>query len=117
MVDDDKYQHKLLSAVLRDANLELVFATSSTEAMAMLSRRRPDLILMDVDMPDIDGIETTRRIRSVERLAGIPVVMLTGHSDKDVVVRSMTVGATGFLVKPLNKDALLAKIRSCLNGA
>ena len=117
MVDDDPYQHKLLSAVLRDAKLEQIFATSSTEAMALLSRRRPDLILMDVDLPDIDGVETTRRIRAVERLAGIPVVMLTGHGDKDVVVRSMKAGASGFLVKPLNKDTLLAKIRSCLNGA
>ena len=117
MVDDDPYQHKLLGAVLRDANLDLDFATSGTEALALLSRRRPDLILMDVDLPDIDGVETTRRIKAVERLAGIPVVMLTGHGDKDVVVRSIKAGASGFLVKPLNKDTLLAKIRSCLNGA
>lgn len=114
MVDDDEYQHKLLRGVLRDANIELVFATSGTEAMALLRWRRPDLILMDVDLPDIDGVETTRRIKAVERLASVPVVMLTGHSDKDVVVRSITAGASGFLVKPFTRDILLAKIRSHL---
>ena len=87
-------------------NIELIFATFGSEAKALLSRRRPDLILMDVDLPDIDGVGATRRIRTVERLASVPVVMLTGHADKDVVVRRMTAGATDFLVKKLNKDIL-----------
>ena len=116
MVDDDEYQHKLLRAVLRDANLELVFAASGTEALAMLRRCQPDIILMDVELPDIDGVEATRRIKAVQQLANVPIVMLTGHGDKDVVVRSMTAGASGFLVKPFSKDSLQAKIRSCLNG-
>lgn len=109
--------HKLLRNLLHDANLELVFATSATEALSSLRRRRPDLILMDVHLPDIDGVEATRRIKSVEQLAGVPVVMITGLSDKDVVVQSIKAGAAGFVVKPFNKEILLAKVRSCLNGA
>ena len=117
VVDDDEFQHKLLRNLLHDANLELVFATSATEALSSLRRRRPDLILMDVHLPDIDGVEATRRIKSVEQLAGVPVVMITGLSDKDVVVQSIKAGAAGFVVKPFNKEILLAKVRSCLNGA
>ena len=117
MVDDDKYQHKLMSGALRDANLELIFAASGAAALAMLRGRSPDLILMDVDLPDIDGVETARRIRAVERLAAVPIIMLTGHGDKEVVVRSVKAGASGFMVKPFNKETLLAKIRSCVQGA
>ena len=116
VVDDDEYQHKLLRALLRDERLELLFAASGDEAFAALRRRRPDLILMDFELPDIDGVEAVRRIKSVESLAAVPIVMITGRSDKRVVVQSVNAGASGFLVKPFNQQTLLAKVRSCLDG-
>ena len=115
-VDDDDFQHKLLRNMLRDADLDLIFAASATEALATLRRRRPDLILMDVNLPDIDGIEATRRIKAIDQYAGIPVVMITGEGDKDAVMESVKAGASGFVVKPFNREFLLAKVRSCLNG-
>lgn len=117
IVEDDEYQHKLLGHLLRSENLELIFATSGTEALATLRRRTPDLILMDVGLPDIDGIEATRRIKAVDRFANVPVLMITGHSERDMVVQSAKAGASGFVVKPFNKDLLLAKIGSCLGPA
>ena len=114
-VEDDEFQHKLLGQLLRDENLELAFATSGTEALATLRRRTPDLILMDVGLPDIDGIEMTRRIKSIDQFAGVSVLMITGHSNKDIVVQSMKAGASGFVVKPFKRETLVAKIRSCLN--
>lgn len=116
MVDDDEFQHKLLHRMLRDEDLELGVAKSGTEALAMLRRHLPDLILMDVALPDLDGLEVTRRIRAAAKFAAIPVLMVTGNSDKDVVMRSVKAGASGFVVKPFDKDALLGKIRSHLNG-
>lgn len=116
MVDDDEFQHKLLHMMLHDEDLELGVATSGTEALTVLRRRRPDLILMDVALPDIDGVELTRRIRAVAHFAAIPILMVTGNSYKDVVVRSMKAGASGFVVKPFGRDELLGKIRSHLNG-
>jgi DNA-binding response OmpR family regulator len=71
---------------------------------------------MDVQLPDVDGIELTRRIRANARFAEIPVVMVTGQSDKNVVVQSIKVGASGFLVKPFNKENLLNKIRNTLDN-
>ena len=114
IVDDDEFQHKLLRNLLQDANVELGFASSGSAALAALRRRRPDLILMDVDLPDIDGVEVTRRIKSAEAFAAVPIVMITGHSGKDVVVKCANAGASGFLVKPFDKAALLAKIGSLL---
>ena len=117
LVDDDEFQHKLLRTLLREIDLELVVATSGSETFATLRRCRPDLILMDVELPDVDGVEITRRIKSAGQFAQIPVLMITGHSDKNVVVQSMRAGAAGMVVKPFNKQALLAKVRACLSGA
>ncbi|MHB9118140.1 MAG: response regulator [Burkholderiales bacterium] len=117
VVDDDEFQHKLLKQTLAEMDIDLVFTTSGMEALASLRKRRPDLILMDVGLPDIDGVETTRRLKSVEQFANIPVVMITGHSEKAVVVESLKAGAADFAVKPFDKEVLLAKVRNFLNLA
>jgi len=117
VVEDDEFQHKMLKQVLEGMNIDLVFATSCTEALATLRKRRPDLILMDVGLPDIDGVETTRRLKSVEQFAKIPVIMITGRSEKAVVVESLKAGASDFAVKPFDKDVLIAKVRHFLNSA
>lgn len=117
IVDDDDFQRKLLAQLLEDLKLEFVFAASGTEALASLRRHRPDLVLMDVNLPGMDGVETTRRIKSVEQLAAVPVVMITGHSEKSVVVESLKAGASDFVVKPFDKDILRAKVGGFLKAA
>ncbi|MBF8293252.1 MAG: hypothetical protein HW392_2079 [Steroidobacteraceae bacterium] len=115
VVDDDEFQHKLLERALESENLDLFFATSGTEALAALRKRRPDLVLMDVYLPDIDGVEVTRRLKSVEQFAGIPVLMITGQIDKRVFATGMQAGASDFVVKPFDKDVLLKKMHRLLN--
>ena len=114
VVDDDEFQHKRLGKLLGDANLETIFAVSGTEGLATLRKRRPDLVLMDFNLPDIDGVEATRRLKSIETISAIPVIMITGQSGKDVVVESLKAGASDFVVKPFDKDVLLAKVRKFL---
>ena len=114
-VDDDEYQRKLLKHLLADAGLELSFAATGTEALAHLAKRRPDLIFMDINLPDIDGVEVTRRIKAVAQFAAVPVIMITGQSEKGVVVDSLKAGATDFVVKPFNKDVLRAKLNKYLH--
>lgn len=114
VVDDHELQQKLLGRLLDDLGVETIFAASGTEALSIVRRRRPDLVLMDVNLPDIDGIETTRRMKSVATLASVPVVMITGHSERSVVVESLKAGAAGFVVKPFERDVLFAKVRSFL---
>jgi CheY-like chemotaxis protein len=110
VVDDDEFQHTLLKRLLAAANADLIFATSCVEALATLRSHRPDLILMDVDLPDVNGVEATRRLKAVKHLSGIPIVMITGHSEKTVVVESLQAGASDFVVKPFDRTALLAKV-------
>lgn len=114
VVDDEEFQHKLLARLLSDENLELIFAASGTQALATLRKRRPDLVLMDFNLPDIDGVETTRRLKSVETLMSIPIVMITGQSGKHIVVESLKAGAVDFVVKPFDKEILRAKVRKYL---
>lgn len=117
VVDDDEFQQKLLGRFLAELQLELIFAASGTEALGTLRRCRPDLVLMDVNLPDIDGIEATRRLKSVGQFAAVPVIMITGRSEKNVVVESLKAGAADFVVKPVDKDVLLTKVRNFLGIA
>lgn len=115
VVDDDPFQRKLAGGLL-GADHHLVFAASGREALNLLRGMRPDLILMDVVMPDMDGLEVTRQIKAVPRLADVPVLMVTGKSEKNVVVDGIRVGATDFVVKPLVREVLLAKVARALQG-
>jgi CheY-like chemotaxis protein len=114
VVDDNELERKLVGKVLDEELCELIFAKSGTEALALLRKVRPDLILLDVDMPDIDGLETLRRLKQSPHLSSIPVVMVTGHSEKDMVVRCLRAGAIDFAVKPLERVNLLKKVRRYL---
>lgn len=117
VVDDDEFQRKLLERLLGDAGFETVGAASAIQALAAVARRRPDLVLMDVELPDFDGVEATRRIKAVDGQAAIPVLMITGHSNKDVILASVMAGSAGFLVKPFDKAVLLDKVARTLDAA
>lgn len=115
VVDDDEFQHKLIARLLADARIEVTYAASAVEALTSLRKRRPDLVLMDVSLPDIDGIEATRRLKSVDQFAGIPVMMITGNSEKHIIVESMKAGACDFVVKPFERDVFLTKVLKHVN--
>jgi CheY-like chemotaxis protein len=91
-----------------------VYVASGIEALNMLRKVLPDLILMDISMPDMDGLEVMRRMKGVARFTNIPIIMITGNSDQDVVTESLKAGAIDFMVKPLGRDALITKIAKIL---
>lgn len=115
VVDDDELQHKIISSVLAGTAYDLAFATCGTEALANVQKHRPDVILMDVCMPDLDGIEVTRRLKAVNQFSAIPVLMMTGLSEKALVLESINAGAVGFVVKPVERKILLGKLSQLLN--
>jgi CheY-like chemotaxis protein len=116
VVDDDEFQHNVLSKLLAKENYRLVFASSGIESLNCLHRIRPDLILMDIMMPDLDGIETTRRIKALQHCADIPVIMITGNSEGATVRDSLKAGAINFVVKPFERETLLTKFALALVG-
>jgi len=110
VVDDHTFQCKLLERILGSEKYRTVFAHTGAEALAVLGRQHPDLVLMDVALPDFNGVEITRRMKASPRLANIPIVMITGHSERQVLEASLKAGAVDFLVKPFDRDALFGKL-------
>jgi CheY-like chemotaxis protein len=116
VVDDDEFERKLTGEILSAAPYDLLFAGNGAEALDLMREKRPDLILMDMVMPEINGLETLRRLKASHRLADIPVMMITGQSEKDVVVECLKAGAVDFVVKPLDREVLLKKVERFLTG-
>lgn len=116
VVDDDRFQCKLLERLLADFDCRLQFAHSGAEAFAALARERPELILMDVQLPDADGVAITRQLKANPALAGIPVIMITGHSERNILQASLAAGAVDFVVKPFERERMHAKLAKFLHG-
>lgn len=115
IVDDDSFQCKLISRLLADLDCELCFLGTGEEVMAWLSTTKPCLILMDIRLPGINGVEVTHQLKSTPALAQIPVIMITGNSDRMAVAKSLKVGAIDFVVKPFNREVLRKKVERFLD--
>ncbi len=112
VVDDVELNVRLLTAKLASEYFEVVTAENGPRALEIAESEPPDLILLDVMMPRMDGFEVCRRLKANPRTADIPVVMVTALSDVADRVRGLEVGADDFLTKPVNDIALFARVRS-----
>lgn len=112
VVDDILPNVKLLEAKLASEYYEVITATSGQEALEKVRTQSPDIILLDVMMPGMDGFEVCTEIKSDPAFAHIPVVMVTALTDAADRVRGLEAGADDFLSKPLNDTALMARVRS-----
>lgn len=111
-VDDTAIILTRISNTLGD-NYEVVTVNSGIRALKYLKqeKEKPDLILLDIQMEQKDGIETLEEIRAMKDFADIPVVMLTGVEDKDIVLKTAKLGICGYILKPFSSEDLLNRIR------
>ncbi len=115
VVDDEPAQLRLTEQVLAGKGYEVIKASSGQEAVRIVYERKPDLVLLDVMMPEIDGWQTCRLFREV---SDVPVIMLTGkRCSEDDIVRGLECGADEYLVKPVGNRELLARVRAALRRA
>lgn len=109
VVDDTVINLKYASEVLED-KYKVIPAKSGTKALELLEKIIPDLILLDVEMPELDGYETIRRIKDNPKTVGVPVIFLTAHSDKENELAGFKLGAVDFITKPFVPEITLARI-------
>ena len=114
VVDDDDIMRKLMTKILHAQQYAVEAVSNAVAALRSLQTQLPDLILMDVQMPAIDGIELTRRLKEIEAYAGIPIVMLTGRGEQQIIDQCRDAGATDYLIKPFEREVLLQKLRQYL---
>ncbi len=112
VVDDVPANVKLLEAKLSNEYYDVITAKDGYEAIAQTKAKKPDLILLDVMMPGIDGFETCRRLKEDAEVSHIPVVMVTALSEPSDRVAGLEAGADDFITKPINDTALFARVRS-----
>ena len=112
IVDDDPTAREALVAILEGEGYELQQARDGIRALQMLKQLQPDLILLDVMMPAMDGFEVCRRIRATPSLAEVPIILLTALDDRDSLLRGIESGADDFLTKPPDRRELVARVRT-----
>lgn len=116
LVEDNEMNRDVLSRLLKRRGYEVVFAEDGGTAVRMALSEKPDLILMDISLPVMDGYEATRQIRADEAGRALPIIALTAHamtSDRD---HAMAAGCSDFETKPVEFPRLLAKIESHLSA-
>jgi two-component system cell cycle response regulator DivK len=114
VVEDQPDNRRILRDMLGNAGYELIEAESGEEALAAVEAQQPDLILMDIQLPVMDGYEATRRIRSKPELKSIPIIAVTSYALAGDEAKALAVGCTAYITKPFSPRALLAKVREHL---
>ena len=117
VVDDAPDSLSFISDVLEAAGISTLVALGGVQAIKVATRIKPDLILLDALMPQMDGFETCRQIRSISALASTPVMFMTGLSDTESIVKGLQAGGVDYLTKPLDPKELLARMEVHLNNA
>ncbi len=116
-VDDAATMRKMVAFTLRGAGYTVVEAVDGNDALAQLRQRPVDLVITDVNMPGINGIDLVGRIRAMATLRAVPILLLTTESDPDAKNRARAAGATGWIVKPFQPPQLLAVVARVLPSA
>ena len=117
VVDDSPDTLRMLTDALEEAGMTVLVALEGAQALAIVGKITPDVILMDAVMPSIDGFETTRRLKRNKTLAHVPVIFMTGLTETQDIVKGLEAGGVDYVTKPIVPDELLARMRVHLANA
>lgn len=111
VVDDDPILAELVSYILRAEGYDVAIANDGEDGLGKFRAMQPDLVVLDVTMPEIDGFEVCKRIRSV---SGVPIIMLTAQGSEEAIVHGLDLGADDYVTKPFQLKPLMARVRANL---
>ena len=113
VVDDDPVINKLIRDILHEEGWEISSARDGEEAIRMVHENSPDLIILDLMMPKIDGLEVCRHVTALFR---IPIIMISGQCDTDTKVKCLNMGAEDFITKPFSVEELVHRVKTVLQN-
>jgi two-component system, cell cycle response regulator DivK len=117
VIEDNEDNRRIIRDLLTSLGYELIEAVDGAQGVAMAQSHRPDLILMDIQLPEMDGYEATRQIRCVPELAQVPIIAVTSYALSGDEAKARDAGCDGYVAKPFSPRELLAKIREFLPDA
>ena len=115
LVEDNPHNRKIFSGMLAHAGFRVIEAEDGNQALTRVEETRPDLILMDLSIPGIDGWEVTRRLKADPRFSPIPIIALTAHAMRGDEERALQVGCNGYLSKPISPKKVVEEVKRYLN--
>jgi len=116
IVDDNRASRDLIRAILKPVRCEIVEASHGQQALDLIQQEHPDLVLLDIDMPGMDGITVVKRIRENQSLAGLPVVAVTAFAMEGDREKGMAAGFTAYLTKPVRVALLRQQVQHLLGA-
>lgn len=114
VVDDDKQLVRLMQSYLQQASYEVLTAYEGVSALRCIQRDRPDLVILDLMLPDYDGWDVLRSVRSDERIAATPIILLTARVEDTDKIVGLELGADDYITKPFNPREVVARVRAVL---
>lgn len=114
IVDDSRTVRSVLAKMLRQSGYDVLEAEDGSKGIEMATKQRPDLIFMDVIMPQINGFQATRRIKREQITKNIPIIMMTGNKESAESFWTKKIGATSYLTKPFSRQEIFAQVESVL---
>jgi two-component system cell cycle response regulator DivK len=114
VIEDQEDNRRIMRDLLTSAGYEMIEAVTGEEGLTLAETQRPDLILMDIQLPGVDGYETTRRIKANPGLQQIPVIAVTSYALSGDDAKALAAGCDAYVTKPFSPRALLGKIREYL---
>jgi two-component system, cell cycle response regulator DivK len=114
VIEDTEDNRQIIRDLLTSFGYELIEATDGAEGVALAQSQHPDLILMDIQLPEMDGYEATRRIRAIPELARVPIIAVTSYALSGDEAKTRAAGCDGYVAKPFSPRQLLATVREFL---
>ena len=115
IVDDNKNNLQVLGNILNESKYRVAMAINGATALRLAHKAKPDLIILDIMMPEMDGFEVCQRLKTDELTSEIPIIFLTAKTDLEDVIRGFQLGGVDYITKPFKKEELLVRVRNHIN--